>query len=79
MDLEILKTALRAAGFSEDDAEWQRAITAATEAEAAGAEGTVDSETTESREIEVANETAADAVAFPSPFSLTLPSNTPST
>lgn len=62
MDLEILKTALRAGGFSEDDAEWQSAITAATKADAAGAEGSVDSETTESREIEVANETAADAV-----------------
>ena len=60
MDLEILMTALRAAGFSEDDAEWQRAIDAANEAE--GAEGTVTDETPESREVETANEAAADAV-----------------
>lgn len=59
MDLEILMTALRAAGFSDTDAEWQRAIDAATEAESAGE---VNDETPESREIEVANETAADAV-----------------
>lgn len=60
MDLEILMTALRAAGFSDTDAEWQRAIDAATVAE--GTEEVNDDETTESREIETANETAADAV-----------------
>lgn len=61
MDLEILMTALRAGGFKEGDAEWQRAIVSLTEANEA-AEGTVNSETTESRDVETANETAADAV-----------------
>lgn len=59
MDLEKLEASLREMGFKPKDAEFKRLMAAATPVDEDAAS---DEETPEEREIEAANETAADAV-----------------